>query len=129
MTLSAALKTIHKQWRALPHEIKESHEAVWIVIPPTDDACEGDEEWVGIKSDGSLAWAYVLEGVGGEGHHETAHGKEIKVCWFDHKDMQKEWKEAIIQFAEKLSKGKRSPVLGISFAPYAARGKACSGSS
>src|SRR5438552_468546 len=106
MTLSEALHAIRKQWRTLPCESKEGHEAVWIVIPPTEDAAE---EWVGIKSDGSFLWAYAAGGVWSGDTHETGYGKEIKVCWFDRKDMQKEWKEAIITFAEKLNTAKRSP--------------------
>jgi hypothetical protein len=58
MTFSQALQTIHKHWKVLPHESNASHEAVWIRIPP-EDAAEVEEEWVGMRGDGSLVWAYL----------------------------------------------------------------------
>jgi hypothetical protein len=46
MTFSQVLK-IRKHWQVLPHESKASHEAVWIRIPPTHEAAEVEEEWIG----------------------------------------------------------------------------------
>jgi hypothetical protein len=99
MTLSQALQTIRKHWKVLPHERKESHEAVWMRIPPTDELSEVEEEWVGMRSDGSLVWAYASGYASREGNPETASLKEVKVWQFDRKDMPKQWKAAIITFA------------------------------
>jgi len=59
MTLSQALQNIRQHGKVLPHEIKERHEAVWIMMPPPDEASEVDEEWVGMWGDGYLVWAYA----------------------------------------------------------------------
>jgi hypothetical protein len=100
MTFSQALQTIHKHWQVLPHESKEGHEAVWIRIPPTDEASEGEEEWVGMRGDGSLVWAYASGLVSRDSNPETASRKEVQVWQFDRKDMPKSWKAALITFAE-----------------------------
>ena len=100
MTFSQALHTIHKHWQVLPHERKASHEAVWIRIPPTDEASEVEEEWIGMRGDGSLVWASTSGYGYGDGKQETASLQEVKVLQFDRKDMPKQWKEALITFAE-----------------------------
>jgi hypothetical protein len=99
MTFSQALQTIHKHWKVLPHESKASHEAVWIRIPP-EDAAEVYEEWVGMRGDGSLVWAYSSGYGYSEGTHATEPRHEVKVLQFECKDMPKRWKEALITFAE-----------------------------
>jgi hypothetical protein len=100
MTLSQALQKIRKHWRGLPHESKASHEAIWIRIPPTDEESEADEEWIGMRGDGSLVWAYTSGLVSSDGNPETACRKEVQVWQFDRKDMPKSWKAALITFAE-----------------------------
>jgi hypothetical protein len=99
MTLSQALQTIHKHWKVLPHESKDGHEAVWIRIPP-EDAAEVYAEWVGMRSDGSLIWAYTLGYGYGEGTQEPASHKEVQVLQCDRRDIPQWWKAAIITFAE-----------------------------
>jgi len=99
MSLAQALQTIRKHWRVLPHESKASHEAIWIRIPP-EDAAEVYEEWVGMRGDGSLVWAYTSGYGYRDGTHATEHLQEVKVLQFDRKDMPKRWQEALITFAE-----------------------------
>jgi len=99
MTFSQALQTIRKHWKVLPHESKASHEAVWIRMPP-EDAAEVEEEWVGMRGDGSLVWAYASGCVYRDGKQEIGSVHEVKVWQFDRKDMPKPWKEAMITFAE-----------------------------
>lgn len=99
MTFSQALQTIRKHWKVLPHAIKEGHDAVWIRIPPTDETSEGDEEWIGMRGDGSLVWAYASGFVPSDSNPETARRTEVQVWQFDRKDMPKSWKEALITFA------------------------------
>ena len=100
MTLAHALQKIRKHWKVLPHASKASHEAVWIRIPPTDEASEVEEEWIGMRGDGSLVWAYTSWYASREGDPETESLKEVKVLQFDRKDMPKRWKDALITFAE-----------------------------
>jgi len=99
MTLARALQTIRKHWRVLPHESKASHEAVWIRIP-LEDAAEVYEEWVGMRGDGSLVWAYTSGYGYSDGKHAPENLQEVTVLQFDRKDMPKRWKDALITFAE-----------------------------
>jgi hypothetical protein len=99
MTLSQALQKIRKHWKVLPHESKASHEAVWIRMPP-EDAAEVYEEWVGVRGDGSLVWAYTSGYGYGEGTQATEQLHEVRVLQFDRKAMPKRWKEAMLTFAE-----------------------------
>src|SRR2546425_5150337 len=78
MTLAQALQTIRKHWRVLPHASKDSHEAVWIRIPP-EDAAEVYEEWVGMRGDGSLVWAYTSGYGYRNGTQSTEHLQEVTV--------------------------------------------------
>ena len=99
MTFSQALHKIHKHWQVLPHERKASHEAVWIRMP-SEDAAEVEEEWVGMRGDGSLVWAYASGFVPRDSNPETTSRTEVQVWQFDRKDMPKPWKAALITFAE-----------------------------
>ena len=99
MTLSQALQKIRKHWKVLPHESKASHEAVWIRIPP-EDAAEVYEEWVGMRSDGSLVWAYTSGYGYSDGKQATEHLQEVTVLQCDRKDMLQRWKDTLITFAE-----------------------------
>ena len=99
MTFSQALQKIRKHWKVLPHERKEGHEAVWIRIPPTDETSEGDEEWIGMRGDGSLIWAYTLGYGYGEGSQEPVSRKEVQVLQCDRRDIPQRWHDALITFA------------------------------
>jgi hypothetical protein len=99
MTFAQALQKIRTHWRVLSYASKEGHEAVWLRIPPTDETFEGDEEWIGMRGDGSLVWAYASGFVPRESHPETASRQEVQVWQFDRKDMPKSWKVALITFA------------------------------
>ena len=98
MTLFHALHTIRKRWKVLPHERKASHEAVWIRMPP-EDAAEVYEEWVGMRGDGSLVWAYTSGYGYGEGTQAMEPLHEVTVLQCDRKDMPQRWKDALITFA------------------------------
>ena len=102
MTFSQALHKIHKHWQVLPHESKANHEAVWIRIPPTDEASEGDEEWIGMRGDGSLVWAYASGYGYREGTQAAEQLHEVQVLEFDRKDMPKRWKAALLTFADTV---------------------------
>ena len=104
MTFSQAMQTVHKHWKVLPHEHKESHEAVWIRIPP-EDAAEVYEEWVGMQGDGSLVWAYTSGYDYRDGTQVTEQLHEVTVLQFERKDMPQRWKEALTTFAETAQPG------------------------
>ena len=104
MTLSQALQTIRKHWKVLPHESKDGHEAVWIRIPP-EDAAEVYAEWVGMRGDGSLVWAYTLGYGYGEGTQEPVSRKEVQVLQCDRRDIPQRWNDALITFAETAQPG------------------------
>ena len=53
-----------------------------------------------MRGDGSLVWAYTSGYGYGDGKQETASLQEVKVLQCDRKDMPKQWKEALITFAE-----------------------------
>ena len=99
MTFSQALHTIRKRWKGLPHASKASHEAFWIRMPP-EDAAEVEEEWVGMRGDGSLVWAFASRYAYRKGHPETERRKEVTVWQVERKDMPQRWKAAMITFAE-----------------------------
>jgi len=109
MTLAQALQTIRKHWRVLPHERKVSHEAVWIRIPP-EDAAKVYEEWVGMRGDGSLVWAYTFGYGYGEGMHATENLHEVQAWQCDRRDMPQREKAALIMFADTVQPISR-PVL------------------
>ena len=98
MTFSQALQTIRKRWKVLPHERKEDREAVWIRMPP-EDAAEVSEEWVGMRGDGSLVWAYTSRYGYRESTQATEQRHEVQVLQFDRKDMPQRWKDALITCA------------------------------
>ena len=106
MTLAQALQTIRTHWRVLPHESKASHDAVWIRIPP-EDAAEVYEEWVGMRGDGSLVWAYTSGYGYREGTQATAQLHEVQVLQFERKAMPQRWKDALITFADTAQPGSR----------------------
>lgn len=98
-TINGALKRIKDMWSELPHETREGHEAVWIATSDKADSYEVDEEWIGMKGDGSLVWAYASGCSCWDGDYDTDIIKDIKVFEFTHKEMAEGWKDAIIAFA------------------------------
>ena len=97
---AGSLQKIRTHWRVLSHASKEGHEAVWLRMPPTDETFEGDEEWIGMRGDGSLVWAYASGFVPRGSNPETASRKEVQGGQCDRKDMPKSWKAALITFAQ-----------------------------
>lgn len=100
LTYKQALAKIEKNWSKLPHDIKNGHEAVWIANSDIAGSYEVDEEWIGMKGDGTLIWAYASGCSCWSGDYDTAVEKTIKSFKLNHKWTPDEWEEKIIKFAE-----------------------------
>ena len=100
MTYLGAIRKIKKDWGKYPHEIKDKNEAVWIVSSDNSESYEVDEEWIGMKGDGTLVWAYASACSCWDGDYESKPVSTIKSFEFNHKEMEAGWKKAIIKFAE-----------------------------
>ena len=100
MTLKQAINKIVKNWSTYPHEIKDNQEAVWIAKADIAGSYEVDEEWIGIKGDGSFIWAYASGCSCWDGDYETKIEKTVKSFVFNHKWTPEEWEKQIIKFAE-----------------------------
>lgn len=102
MTYKQALKKIQKEWATYPHDTKGGHEAVWMAKSDIAGSYEVDEEWIGMKGDGSLVYAYASGCSCWDGNYDcTCYAEGIKIVKFAHKHGVEEWEKAIIEFAEK----------------------------
>jgi len=106
MTFKEAVAKIKKNWNSHEHSVKDGNEAVWIAKSDIADEYEVDEEWIGIKGDGSFVWAYASGCSCWDGEYSTKVAKTIKSFNLVHKWLSKEWEEKIIKFAKtkKLQK-------------------------
>lgn len=104
MDIEKALKEIHDNWAKYPHDSKGGHEAVWIAKSDIAGSYEVDEEWLGMKGDGSLVWAYASGCSCWDGSYDTAVDKTIKAFQLVHNIPPENWEKAIIEFAEKDQK-------------------------
>lgn len=104
MNIDEALKKIKENWASYPHDSKDGHKAVWIVKDDIAYPYEVDEEWIGMKGDGSLVWAYASYCSCWSGDYETQIGKTIKAFKLNHQVAPEKWEEAIIKFAESDQK-------------------------
>ena len=100
MKIKQALEKIKKNWAKYEHDIKGGHEAVWLAKSDIAGSYEVDEEWVGIKGDGSLVWAYASGCSCWDGNYDAEVVKSIKVMKLNHKWLPENWEEKIIKFAE-----------------------------
>ena len=98
MTLNQALKKIHNNWGTYQHDIKDGHEAVWIAKSEIAGSYEVDEEWIGMKGDGSLVWAYASGCSCWDGRYDTKVEKTVKAFTLDHKHTPQEWEEKMAPF-------------------------------
>lgn len=101
MTYEEALQEVKENWATYEHDIKGTHEAVWMAKSDIAGSYEVDEELIGMKADGTLVYAYASGCSCWDGKYEcTCHAEGIKVMKFDHKHGIEEWEKAIIKFAE-----------------------------
>jgi len=101
MTYKQALRHIVDNWAKYPHEVKDGHEAVWVANSDIADSYEVDEEWIGIKGDGSLVWAYASGCSCWDGNYDTKVEKTVKAFTLNHKWQPEEWEQKIIEFGQK----------------------------
>jgi hypothetical protein len=104
MTIGEALIKIKKDWASYPHDAKDGHEAVWIAKDDIAGDYEVDEEWVGMKGDGSLIWAYASGCSCWSGDYKTQNEKTVKAFKLNHNVAPEIWEEAIIKFAKSDGK-------------------------
>lgn len=104
MTIDTALEKIKENWASYPHDSKNGHEAVWIAKDDMADSYEVDEEWIGMKGDGSLVWAYASGCSCWDGDYESQNEKTVKAFKLNHQIAPEKWEEAIIKFAESDGK-------------------------
>lgn len=113
MTIKQAFKTIQGNWDSLlsaqlsriTYGSPDRENVIWVVNTDHADSYETDEEWLGIKKDGTIVWAYAsgCSCWGGDYEvHETHDPKEIKSFTFNHEDMKEEWEKKVIEFAENI---------------------------
>lgn len=105
MDLKEALAKVKEKWGELPHEKRGGFDCVWMVGTDHAESYEVDEEWIGMREDGVIVWAYASGCSCWDGEyevHETHDEKEIKAFEFNHQDMRESWEEKIINFASKL---------------------------
>lgn len=100
MNYTQALQKIKENWSSYPHDIKDGHEAVWIAKSDIAGSYEVDEEWIGMKGNGSLVWAYASGCSCWGGEYDTKIGKSLKAFTLNHKRTSEEWRKKIIMFAE-----------------------------
>lgn len=100
MTYKQALDEIKRNWSKYDHDVKDNNEAVWIAKSDIADSYEVDEEWVGMKGDGTLIWAYASGCSCWDGEYETKPIKTLKTFSFTHNHLPEEWEKRIIEFAK-----------------------------
>ena len=105
MKLEDAIKKIVSSYNEL---LKSQHlgskpriEAVWCGKSDTAGSYEVDEEWIGVRLDGSIAWAYASGCSCWDGDFEEERFASMKEVILNHKQhLPEDWERAIIRFAE-----------------------------
>ena len=106
MNLEDAIKKIVSNYNELlkNQEVGFSRpkiEAVWCGKSDTAGSYEVDEEWIGVRLDGSIAWAYASGCSCWDGDFEEERFASMKEVILNHKQhLPEDWERAIIKFAE-----------------------------
>lgn len=100
MKIKQALEKIRENWGSYEHDNKGGHEAVWMAKDGIAGSYEVDEEWIGMKGDGSLVWAYASGCSCWDGDYESKVEKTVKAFLLRHDRPPEDWEAAIIKFAE-----------------------------
>lgn len=79
-------------------------EAVWVAVSDRADSYEVNEEWIGVKRDGTLVWAYASGCSCWDGDYEFKDLKQktMKAVELVHEREPKEWTDAIKKFDADL---------------------------
>lgn len=95
------LEWVKENWSRLPHGVKGGHEAVWFVNDDIAGSYEVDEEWVGMKGDGTLVWAYASGCSCWDGEFNAGLiDKDVKAFEFNHKNMPEEFEKQLVDFVK-----------------------------
>lgn len=105
MTIEQAIKHIVKNWERLKDAQKPGYSvpktpAVWCAKSDIAGSYEVDEEWIGVTSQGSIAWAYASGCSCWSGEFNEERFASVKEVTLDHKHAPEDWEAAIIKFAE-----------------------------
>ena|SRR3990167_620652 len=98
--IEKAKNDILKKWGELEHEIKDGHEAVWFAKSDLSESYEVDEEWLGLKGDGSFVWAYASGCSCWDGDYDGKVEKEIKAFKLEHNRTYEEWENSLTEFVD-----------------------------
>lgn len=84
-----------------PKYSKPEIEAVWCAESNTAGSYEVDEEWIGVRLNGDIAWAYASGCSCWNGGYDEEHKSTIKELTLKHyQHLPEDWEKAIILFAE-----------------------------
>lgn len=111
MNIEENLQYIKDNWKNLnPGKINgydwnDTPVAVWFANTDHAAEYEVDEEWIGMKEDGTLVWTYASGCSCWNGNYETkdigCDTKSVKVFEFSHEDMKEGWEKQLEEFVKK----------------------------
>lgn len=102
-TPNRAITYIKDNFDKLNPHVKGDIHAVWVAKSDVAGAYQVDEEWFGVRLDGSLAYAYASGCSCWDGSYDAeviGKPKEVKAFPFKHGKAPKEWLQAIAKFAD-----------------------------
>ena len=106
MKIKEAIKKIVSEYNELLKNQNAGYsmpkmEAIWCGKSDTAGSYEVDEEWIGIRLDGSIAWAYASGCSCWDGDFDEERFASMKEVVLNHKQhLPEDWEKAIIRFAE-----------------------------
>lgn len=109
MTLENAIKKIVSEYSELLIRQKEhvrsegfpKIEAIWCGISDTSGPWQTDEEWIGVRLDGSISWAYASGCSCWDGEYDEERFESLKEVVLNHEQhLPEDWERSIIRFTE-----------------------------
>jgi hypothetical protein len=121
MNIIEAIKKIQEKWYDIPTSRQGNDttspyrsmlygtdiEAVWLGVSDKCESYDVDEEWVGVRQDGEITWAYASGCSCWDGSYRIdghCHVKDVKTATMNHpENMAVDWAAKIIEFASGLN--------------------------
>jgi len=106
MNIEEAIRKIVSEYNELLKKQNNGYstpkmEAIWCGKSDTAGSYEVDEEWIGVRLDGSIAWAYASGCSCWDGDFTEERFASMKEVVLNHKQhLPEDWEKAIIEFAE-----------------------------
>ena len=106
MTIEDAIKKIVADYNDLLKSQETGYstpkmEAIWCGKSDIAGSYEVDEEWIGVRLDGSIAWAYASGCSCWSGEFDEERYASMKEVVLKHgQHLPEDWEKAIIKFAE-----------------------------